>query len=1635
MMSLNPIKTTEAVRDAYLSYLRTAFRLKDEDLRWQFEAQLRPEKLLKGPILEATPPFKPGCSLADLITDGVLSPLFREVGGPRPLNEPLYRHQERAIRRAVAGRNLVVATGTASGKTECFLVPILNHLLRQHERGHLGPGVRALLLYPMNALATDQMDRLHRLLAKCPFITFGRYTGETPRRTRDALEQYRETFERDPLENELVSREQMWRTPPHLLLTNYAMLEYLLLRPDDHVFFDGPLAQEWRFLILDEVHTYTGAKGIETAMLLRRLRDRVVDGQRGRLQCIATSATVGSLAEFPRVADFATRLFDEPFDWVEDETDRQDVIGADRQSFQAGTTWGRPGSDLYRAWQETLTTAPAAEVVTRLVAVGLEHGVPRPVLEQAARVARREAARFLHGVLSGDANVHALRLRLDDGPEYLDLLAKEIFPDDPSQQGTLAALVDLAAQARPAPEDQPLLPARYHLFVRAVEGAYIAFLPEPRLFLERRERYAVGDDSYAVFELATCRQCGSPYLVGERQPDGRWQRLCQPGNRVAENPAEAEYYLLLPGSVGLGPPDEDEAVVAGAVGAKGDSGAWRLCGRCGGIGRRDAVGNICDCGQPVMLDILQVQTKEGKVRLCPACGKRSPESMVWRFLIGQDAAPSVLTTALYQQIPETVDQGVADAEPLNEWSSTAPQQGEGGERAGSSPWGRRLLIFSDSRQDAAFFAPYLNRTYSQILQRRLILATLDEHGERVVSDRWRVSDLILPLCHVARRHGVFCDLSPQQEKAEVWRWVLQELLALDRRNSLEGLGLLSFHLVRPQRWQPPGPLLRPPWSLLPEEIWLLFEILLDGFRTKGAILFPDAVGPEDETFAPRNRPYYFRRDGASAASGILSWNPSAPQGMNARFDFLLRLAARLGIEDPEAVCREALSGIWNGSLALEQRTSAWAGHFVPEHRRDEGVVYRMRHDVWEVRPGAHPDATWHRCSRCHSLWPRSLRGVCPGYRCDGTLQPCDPKVLLADNHYRRLYRSLIPIPLRAEEHTAQLKPQAAFSLQQAFVRGEVNVLSCSTTFELGVDVGQMEAVFMRNVPPAATNYVQRGGRAGRRTESTAFVLTYAQRKSHDLSHFQYPLKLVSGIIRPPYLEIRNEKIVRRHVHAVAFSAFWRENRDYFRTVDDFFLSRDGPEALRAFLDRKPEGVLVSLWRVVPPDLQESIDLAGWGWVQALYDPDLGPLTRVAEEVRHDVAELQRIREELFRRGRPSDHLHKVMETIRRRYLIDFLASRNVLPKYGFPVDVVELEILHHGEEARRLELTRDLRIALSEYAPGGEVVAGGCLWTSRYLRRLPNREWERFQFAVCSHCQAYQRTREEFSQETLGAEAADGSRTCRLCHRPLEGAWSRRHFLVPAFGFLTENGSPRRPGLQRPERTHTTRVFYTGVAVPGGEEIRLSCSGGLEVVALPARNGRLAVVNAARQAGFKICFACGFAAPAESRPPHPHQRPWQGGECPGELRRYDLGHEFETDILQLRFPGYRNTDRGFWHSLLYAVLEGASYALGIERDDLDGCLYPYAGDPARPALVLFDDVPGGAGHVRRIGQDAGTLAEVLSAAHERLQRCECGGDEGEASCYGCLRNYRNQFCHDELRRGPVLRFLEAAVADRCGTKG
>lgn len=1544
--SIDAISTAHEITTSYRRYLRSLLAVRDPALSKALQDTIDRTPLLdKGPYLEATPPYRPGASAEQLLTEGLLSPGFHRLDSPAlPLSRPLYRHQEQALRKIRAGRNVVVATGTGSGKTESFLLPILDDLMREADVGTLGPGVRALLLYPMNALANDQLKRLRQLLATRPEITFGRYTGDTRHGEREARESFSVLNPGEPaLPNELLSREKMRESPPHILLTNYAMLEYLLLRPLDLELFEAE-SNRWQYVVVDEAHVYDGTQGAEIGMLLRRLKDRVAQG-RG-LRCIATSATVGADPE--AVTRFASQLFGEPFDWVENDPERQDLVTAERLQ-PSGGEWGPLTAANY------LDLASSKDLPSRLRDLAPTHATG-----DALELLRSEAA------------MSTLRKALAAGPMTVARAAGEVFPGQPDAKAGLAALVSTGSSLASS-DGSPVLSARYHLFLRSTEGAFACFSPTgPHVELARHEDCPTC--AAAMFEIGSCKRCGAVHVVGRIEQEGRVKRL------RPRNIRHRTKWLVLNAAEAL--VDEDEvAVESQDVSVEGD--AFVLCTTCGCLsppGSSTCRDSSCQATTVRPARLLRARGSDG-VAGCLVCGARG-EATVRLFETGPDASNAVLATVLYQQLPA---------------QAALPTPALPGE-------GRKLLMFSDNRQSAAFFAPYLEDSYQRLQRRRLIAQGLVRAGAE--DDPVAVEDLLFQVGREAKRANLFGPRdTAQAQMRKVAPWVMAEVVAMDDRTSLEGLGLLSLRLHRDPEWVAPAPLLQ--LGLSEDEAWDLIEELLRTLRQQGVVTMPEQVAPDDEVFAPRLGPIHARLEGPTPQRKVLSWLPG--RGTNRRLDFVSKLLHSVG---SSAEPRGLLAGIWK--FLLSDRTPVdWLRQ---DTMQNLGHVSQVDHELLRMSWIGAPNSVW-RCSICRRIAPVSIRGVCPALRCAGQLQPFSPDAEGDENHYRHTYRTMKPVPLKALEHTAQWSTEQASKIQQEFITGEVNALSCSTTFELGVDVGELQAVLLRNVPPSTANYLQRAGRAGRRAGAAALVVTFAQRRSHDLTKYADPTTLMAGAIRAPYVPLENVRIDRRHAHSVALAAYFRHlflvTGRYLRRVEDFFLPPETDptapsmmEGVASFLFPVPANIQSSLSSVLPPAVHHEFGLHDGSWVTALTEL----LSDVQRELTEDLATLEGLVNDAVagRQFGIAQAYSRVSRTLRERDLLGFLGNRNVLPKYGFPVDTVELRTGFGTDGAgAKLELTRDLARAIYEYAPGSRVVAGGQVWTSHGLYRLPGRDLVERSYLVCHECGAF--------RESLG----EVSPICATCETP--ASTPPRTFTVPEFGFVADRESTR-PGARPPRGSWggSTYVLRESAEV---SEVALPVAGG-EIVARFGPRGRLVnIADGPNRGGFWICDWCGFGTPlAESAKPPSHDSLRKRQPCHGPSRRLDLAHSFETDLLRLELqPVGLAGDRSSHLSTLYALLESACDTLQIAREDLGGTLLPLT--KGSWSFVLYDTVPGGAGHALHAQAN---LREIIAAALQRVESCDCGL---ETSCYGCLRSYANQRDHDEISRGQAVAVLRGLTND------
>ncbi|MCL4378279.1 MAG: DEAD/DEAH box helicase, partial [Actinobacteria bacterium] len=405
-----------------------------------------------------------------------------------------------------------------------------------------------------------------------------------------------------------------------------------------------------------------------------------------------------------------------------------------------------------------------------------------------------------------------------------------------------------------------------------------------------------------------------------------------------------------------------------------------------------------------------------------------------------------------------------------------------------------------------------------------------------------------------------------------------------------------------------------------EEIRYLYIILLDTLRYNTAVTFPtDGPDPKNNFFSPRNRIYRFRGNGSDINKGIYSFVNTKGRD-NTRSEFIQKLLKRHGKNFNIETSTKILNLIWN------DLRDNWVDNGIFYYSDSkEGALYQLDYKYWKISLNENKKQLF-ICDKCGLISDINLKSICFVYNCDGALKKLniEENFDIAHNHYRYLYENLNIKKLISHEHTAQLNQKYASKIQQDFIKGKIDLLSCSTTFELGVDLGELELIFLRNIPPEPSNYIQRAGRAGRRTDNVGFTLTFAQLRSHDLAFFKEPEKMVDGIINAPVIELSNDKIIRRHLYSIALSYFFREFPLYYGDLNSFFNFESGDSAIfkiKDFLRDKPDSLLKSLIKVLPENMKNTFRLDSWDWTNNLIGDD-GVLTIATEKINCEYEDLK-----------------------------------------------------------------------------------------------------------------------------------------------------------------------------------------------------------------------------------------------------------------------------------------------------------------------------------------------------------------------------------------------------------------------------
>jgi len=1558
----------------YRNYVQSFFTFEEPRIRSFVDEELiQHNSLWPDALIQVNPSYESVDTIEGLVKTGLLHPgiadIFRDGEG-RSLR--LYRHQVAAIEQAVAGRPFVVTSGTGSGKSLTYLIPIFNAVLKGKTAE---PRVRAIIIYPMNALVNSQYEALtrfaeqyeHRFHQPCP-VTFKKYTGQEDDEAKQAIQQ----------------------NPPHILLTNYMMLELMLVRPEEHRFVDSATAGI-EFLVLDELHTYRGRQGADVALLIRRLQNRC--GNKNLL-CIGTSATMVAGKEMTAeerratVGSFATTLFGV-------EIGPNQVI---EETLLRTTTY--PGEPTAEVLIEALNR-PSPTTNDDLIDDPLTAW-----MESTFGISRDTAGIYRRNV----------PISLTEGSEQLAALTGE----DPERCRSRLHEVFLAGSELLTERGTPLFGFKLHQFFSQGRTLFATMENADRRYLTLEGQYyrPGSTEGTVLFPLKFCRVCGQEYYSVIR--DETKHRL-YPADDFDELDELGERGYVMLALESDGDVWSNDALPAEWFDRNGKIKRERQQNRPQLLWVMPD-GSFADGAQCLPSpDGVRVWYQPKPFLLCQTCGefymKNSGRSDFRKLsglaTEGRSTSTTVLTLAAYKQAPKAaIEEGA-----------------------------RKVLSFTDNRQDASLQAGHFNDFTQVSFLRGAIYKALLAAPEVLRYDniaRSVLDAMDLTLADIAENQL----LSPDSKRAaDVWQ-AFQSLIEyriyedLQRgwrvvQPNLEQCGLLTFEypgladLCRDEdKWRD-VPHFSSNFSDKRERI---LSTLLDFFRRNLIIRtqsFDEAFQQKalrqwSEQLAPRWIP------DVHDAQYLTKTNYAVLPGQPRMQEFKsMEKRSLIG----QYLSRQ-IEGLRNEEYAplVNQIIDILVSEGILNRTRVEGTeTVRLESTAMVWRPGkGEPERD--------PLYSRRVQGG----RFDNR------ETWRQNPYFTEFYQSVASTLKRVEgrEHTAQVKNENRQDRERRFREGSLACLFCSPTMELGIDIADLRLVHMRNVPPTPANYAQRSGRAGRHGDP-ALVMTYCSAMSgHDQYFFLHRKDLVAGSVAPPRVDLGNEDLIRAHVHAIWLSftgvGLGSSVDELLDFTDPSFPLTESKQTDVHLKPSKMEECIEAIREVLATAGSELIE-NGWyteSWLHREVTEAPGAFDRAFNRWR----ELYRAADRQYREatdflGRPchdkfikKQHMRLRDEASRQKDLLcnasgvrsetDFypyryLASEGFLPGYNFP-RIPLRAFLQAGNEGEFI--SRPRMLALTEFGPGSIIYHEGQKFKVTRLTP-PAGGFPSLQkrAKVCKSC-GY------INNETVDL--------CAQCGTTFDGGNSELLSLME----MTNVSARQKKRITSDEEERDRRGFeittHFAFHTEGTGERRVlaattSAEGGAPLLRLEyGQSAQLYRINHGwrnqREKNFYVDMGSGdfVSDPTEDQ-----------DQAPVNAKTVEAVKLFvsETEnLLRISFLG----DPADWTeevqaSLQFALQRGIEQVFQLDEREVDSTRIGIEKDAA---LLFWEASEGGAGVLKRLVLDAKALVDVATAA---LERCHFDADGTDThaetcaqACYECLLSYVNQRDYRRLNRHAIRPLLQ-----------
>ncbi len=1590
-MAFDVFRFCQGIIEDYAAYVRGFLAIRDQRIEECVEQALVTGKLWPEPLIQINPAFEPGKTVEALCQEGLLHPTCNRIFRRNNNTFTLYRHQEDAIRRIISGRNVVLSSGTGSGKSLAYLIPIFDFILKNPVPS---PRVRAIIVYPMNALVNSQQSAIDDLLR-----TFG--TGKPAIVVKTYTGQQSSQEKRDIQAN-----------PPDVILTNYVMLEYMLARPEERHFTDKAAA-DLQFVVLDELHTYRGRQGADVALLLRRLRERA---GRSALRCIGTSATLASggtrLERRRAIAESASKLFGvplEPDDVIEETLQRSCAAAVDvNPDSLARAVINPPAPD---AKHGDLAVHPLVAWIEAELGLREEDGVLRrrhPVTLQTAAKRLAKASRV--GI---DTAAKALKRTL--------LLCGAAAP------GT----------------NGPFLAVKLHQFIAQGDSVYATLeTPEKRLITPDAGYRAQGKDrGRLLYPICFCRECGQEYysVDFDEEKHALLPRATDATRRLPTDPVRDGYFLLDSDPANPIWSEEHEDQLPDYWFRTTRNGRAIQSEHKAKLPKRlncRADGAVLSESSP---DTVAGWFMPSPFPVCLFCGvaytgrdQNDFKKLASLSSEGRSTATTILTISALTRMRRA---GMADT--ARKLLSFTDNVQDASLQAGHLNDFVQVALIRSAVCRALESAPNHTLDHASIVPQ--VTAALNLPQEEYAREVGRTDS--------AERHN--------RETLErlVEYYVLTDLRRGWRviQPNLEQCGLLKIEYrglreacEEDAQWQA-HPLLV---SCPAEQRYKAVRGFLDHLRRELALDAPclSEAGQKElkrRVIAALKEPWTFDDDEhlRSATRFSLSYDEPrshgtslGPRSIIGRY--LRNPATWPGLHEK---LREADYPSLLRTLIDILRGAGLLFRF--EDRSLEYVQLRTDSILWVQGTGQAPEP-----DPVRSLWvetPRSSeveRGVNTYFR----------------DFYRRPVEGLRSVVGR--EHTGHTDKQVREQREKGFRDGRLPCIYCTPTMELGIDIADLNLVHMRNIPPTPANYAQRSGRAGREKQPALVLAYCARRSGHDRYFFQRQDLMVAGEVSPPRLDLGNEELVRAHVHATWLArtgvSLGESILDVLDTASESARHPLKPN-IRHQVSLSPERLAecAAELRAVLSSCEDLVR-AGWytdAWLETVLtnapqklDEAFNRWRDLFDAAQRQLDEARRVQDDAYRtRVAKQDvkvaerreieakrQLELLCNQTRRSEESDFypyryLASEGFLPGYSFPRLPVRAYVDSGAD--RQAYLNRARLLAIREYGPQNVIYHEGRKFqVTRSL--LPPRETpDRFvQAKLCQEC-GY----------CLSGDNSHNDR-CPNCDTLLDGCTSE---YVQDLFEMSSVATWRRERINCDEEDRFRQGYNLTLHyrfAPAGADLRRSRA------VVHDRNDapllRLTYSNAAElwciNHGWRNASEPGFTMNTITGEwqRHPDEKDDAKAQPLADAAQMRSGvRVFVRDHrnLLIAVPAPRLAlDEQQMVSLQYALSRGIEAEFEVEERELGTCLI---GKNQQRGIMLYEAVEGGAGVLERLVAETDALQRVARKALDVCHFDPASGEDQKASdcpaaCYDCLLSYTNQPSHPLLDRY-IIRDLLLELAD------